>query len=187
VSDDPYCYPGTSILRNLLGIRTKSELDRAERQLVQLRIEEGTPPGNFDLAHLQAIHRHLFQDIFDWAGEVRQVEISKGGSQFQARQFIPVGMADIHKRLVAANFLSGLSKERFADKAGEIIGDVNYVHPFREGNGRTQLEYLRQLADRAGHEFSAAKLDPAQWLRASLSAHRGEYKLMSAAIRNALV
>jgi len=186
VTDDPYRYPGTSILRNLLGFRIQSELDRVERLLVQLRIEEGTPSGKFDLAHLQAIHRHLFQDIFDWAGEVRRVEISKGGSQFQFRQFISTGMADVHKRLAAAKFLQGLRRDQFAEKAGEIIGDVNYVHPFREGNGRTQLEYLRQLADQAGHDFSAAKLDPAQWLLASRSAHRGEYKLMSAAIRSAL-
>lgn len=186
MSDDPYCYPGTSILRNALGLRNQSELDRAERQLAQLRIEEGTPLGNFDLNHLQAIHRHLFQDIYDWAGEVRQVEISKGGSQFQFHQFISTGMADVHKRLVAAKFLKGLSKDQFAEKAGEIIGDVNYVHPFREGNGRTQLEYLRLLADHAGHYFNAAKLDPAQWVGSSRAAHRGEYKLMSASIRSAL-
>jgi cell filamentation protein len=186
VSGDPYCYPGTGVLRNLLGVRSQSELDRAERQLVQLRIQEGTPEGNFDLKHLQAIHRHLFQDIYDWAGEVRQVEISKGGNQFQFRQFISTGMADIHKRLVAAKFLRGLSKDQFAEKAGEIIGDVNYVHPFREGNGRTQLEYLRQLADHVGHNFSAAKLDPAQWLLSSRTAHLGDYRLMSAAICGAL-
>jgi len=187
VSDDPYCYPGTNILRNLLGLRTQSELDRAERLLVQLRIEEGTPLGEFDLKHLQAIHRHLFQDLYDWAGEVRQVEISKGGSQFQFRQFISTGVADIHKRLVAARFLKGLSSDQFAEKAGEIIGDVNYVHPFREGNGRTQLEYLRQLADFAGHNFSAVTFDPVQWHQASRAAHRGEYGLMAAAIRGALL
>lgn len=88
MSDDPYCYPGSNLLRNLLGLHDRSELERAERQLIQLRIEEGTPSGNFDLNHLQAIHRHLFQDIYDWAGEIRQVEISKDGSQFQFRQFI---------------------------------------------------------------------------------------------------
>jgi cell filamentation protein len=186
VSDDPYCYPGTNILRNLLGFRSQSELDRAERLLVQLRIQQGTPSGNFDLDHLRAIHKHLFQDLYDWAGEVREVEISKGRSQFQFRQFIGTGMADVHKRLAAAKFLKDLSKDQFAEKAAEIVGDVNYVHPFREGNGRTQLEYLRQLAHRAGHDFSAAKLDPAQWQKASEAAFHLNYEPMTVAIRSAL-
>src|SRR5438128_444096 len=76
--DDPYVYRGTRTLRNRLRIAKPSELDRVERSLVTDRIAEGVPKGKFDLAHLRAIHRHLFQDLYDWAGQLRTVEISKG-------------------------------------------------------------------------------------------------------------
>lgn len=71
-------------------------------------------------------------------------------------------MADIHRRLEAATYLHGLSRENFAAQAGQIIGDVNYVHPFREGNGRTQLHYLKQLAAQAGHAIDLTCLNPLQ-------------------------
>jgi cell filamentation protein len=80
---DPYVYPGTNIIRNRLLITDPQILDRMERRLVIQRTRSGVPGGKFDLAHLRAIHRHLFQDVYDWAGEIRTVEISKGGSQFQ--------------------------------------------------------------------------------------------------------
>lgn len=158
--DDPYLYPGTRTLRNKLNIRDARVLDRAERSYVRDRLIEGAPPtGNFDLAHLQAIHRYLFQDVYDWAGEIRAVEMSKEKSLFQFRAYIGVGMADVHRRLVEKNFLRGLSAKEFADEAARIIGDLNYVHPFREGNGRTQLQYLKQLAQQAGHAIDLRRLE----------------------------
>ncbi|MGK9053961.1 Fic/DOC family protein [Neorhizobium petrolearium] len=183
---DPYVYPGTRILKNKLDIRDAEELDRVERQYVWSRIQEGIPHGHFDLAHLKAIHRRLFQDIFEWAGQVRTVEISKGGSQFQFRQYIETGMADVHRRIVKSNFLRGLDRSSFAAEAGRIIGDVNYVHPFREGNGRTQLQYLKQLAERAGHPLDLTRIHAAGWLEASKEAHRARYDLMGKVIDDAL-
>jgi cell filamentation protein len=180
--DDPYVYPGGDTLRNKLGIRDPAELDELERQVATQRARQGVPPGNFDLAHLRAIHRHLFQDIYDWAGEVRTVEISKEGHQFQFRRFIEAGMADVHRRLVAARFLSGLDPARFAELAGEIVGDVNYVHPFRDGNGRTQLQYLRLLGDHAGHPLDLRRLERETWLAASRASHQGNYALLAAQI-----
>ena len=144
-------YPGSAILRNKLGITDADKLDIIERRFVSQRAAEGIPTGRFDLAHLQAIHGHLFQDVYDWAGQLRTVEISKGGHQFQFRQYIETGMADVHNRLEKTRFLRNLSQDEFAKAAGGIIGDGNYVHPFREGNGRTQLFYLEQLAERASH------------------------------------
>jgi cell filamentation protein len=165
-----------------LGITDAAALDRIERQLVTDRIAERPPPGDFDLIHLRAIHRHIFQDIYDWAGEIRTVEIAKVGHQVQFRRLIETGMANVHRRLETANFLAGLSRPAFARAAGEIIGDINYVHPFREGNGRTQLLYLAQLAERAGHKLDLTRLDPARWLAASRAAHGGDYTPMSAEI-----
>ena len=142
--------------------------------------------GQFDLAHLKTIHHHLFQDIYEWAGEIRETEISKGGSQFQFLQYIETGMADVHRRIVSHGFLKNLSKHDFADLAGEIMGDVNYVHPFREGNGRTQMQYLKQLAEQAGHGIDLTRIDRDLWMRSSRLAHQGNYQLMAHCIRDAI-
>jgi cell filamentation protein len=183
VSDgDPYLYPGTDVLRNKPGIRDAALLERIERDVVAERARQGVPAGDFDLMHLRAIHRQLFQDVYSWAGEIRTVEISKDGHQFQFRRYIETGMADVHRRLVAADFLTGLDLPQFAERAGEIIGDINYVHPFREGNGRTQMQYLRLLADWAGHPIDLTRLDRDAWMAASRAAHRGDYAAMAAEI-----
>ena len=187
MSEDPYCYPPDfKVLRNKLNLRNSAELDRAERLIVQNRAQQGVPKGDFDLLHLQAIHQHLFGSVYDWAGKVRTVEISKGGSQFQPKSFIETGVVDIHRRIVASNYLKGTDRDDFAKRAGEIIGDLNHVHPFREGNGRTQLQFLNQLADRAGHRFDIQKLDRDTWMRASAKANDCDYTLMQDSIRRAL-
>ena len=177
MTGDPYVYSGTTILRNKFGIRDADRLDYVERRLTTERATQGIPTGNFDLKHLKAIHRHLFQDIYDWAGEIRTVEISKGGSQFQFLRYIETGMADVHRRLVQRNFLRGLDAAGFAHAAGEIMGDVNYVHPFREGNGRTQMLYLSQLASQAGHRIDIERIKDLQnWIEV-WAAHR-DYQIV---------
>jgi cell filamentation protein len=186
VSGDPYTIPGSSVLRNKLGITAPARLDLEERRWATKRACEGIPTGNFDLPRLCAIHHHLFQDIYTWAGELRTVEIAKGGHQFQFRRFIGTGMADIHRRLIEANFLRGLTRTAFAKAAGAIMGDVNYVHPFREGNGRTQLYYLEQLAEQARHPLDLRRLDPKRWIEASRAARAGDYAPMISAIARAI-
>ncbi len=187
MSDTDYCYPPDyKVLKNKLGIRDADQLDRAERRFVAQRALEGFPTGNFDLTHLCAIHRHLFQDVFDWAGDIRTVEISKGGSQFQFRQYIETGMADVHRRIKTHNSLRNLPADQFADLAGEILGDINYVHPFREGNGRTQLYYFKQLAGQAGHTVDLTQIAQSTWMAASKQAHEGNYAPMSACLLNTI-
>ena len=183
---DPYLHPTRPLLRNKLGIFDAGQLEIIERQLVVQRITEGVPSGQFDLAHLRAIHRHLFQDIYDWAGEVRTVEIAKSGHQFQPRRFIETGMADIHRRLRDTDFLRGLRRSAFATAASAITGDLNYVHPFRDGNGRTQLQYLDALARHAGHPLDLSQLSPDGWLSASRAAHHGNYRPMAGEIASAI-
>ncbi len=188
MNDPDYCYPSTfTVLRNKLGIRDARRLEMAERQFVTQRLLEAVPEGDFDLTHLCAIHRHLFQDIFDWAGQLRTVEMAKGGSRFQPRRFIETGMADIHRRIVAAGYFRGLEPNAFAAGAGSILGDVNHVHPFREGNGRTQLQYLKQLAGHAGHILDLRRLDRADWLDASRHSNAGDHEATMRCILDALV
>lgn len=186
MNDDPYVYPGTSVLRNKLGLTEAARLEAFERQMVAQRLAENIPTGAFDLAHLRAIHRHLFQDVYDWAGEVRTIELSKGGHQFMFRQFVERGMADVARRVAAERPYEGLSVPDFAAKAGSILGDVNYVHPFREGNGRTQLQFLKQLCRAAGRRLDLRQINPEQWLAASRSAHDANYEAMSNAISDAI-
>jgi cell filamentation protein len=183
---DPYLYPGTDVLKNRLNIKDAVQLDEAEREIVLNRLRQGIPKGKFDLDHLRAIHRHLFSPIYDWAGEVRTVEMSKGGSQFQFTKYIETGMADIHRRLKAERFLKNKSPKVFAQKAAEILGDINYVHPFREGNGRTQLLYAQQLAEQAGYNLDLTKIDSAQWINASKEAHHARYDAMASCLEAAL-
>ena len=186
MTDTIYCYPPDyKILKNKLNIQSQDDLNRKERQFATFRITQGCPTGDFDLAHLQAIHHHIFQDIYTWAGEIRQVEISKS-HQFMFRQYIASGMHDVHKRIKQQHYFQGMKPNQFAKEAGTIIGDVNYVHPFREGNGRTQLQYLEQLADKAGHPIDLMRLNPKEWIQASINANDGDYTLMEKCIFNAL-
>jgi cell filamentation protein len=187
-ADDPYVYPeAPHILRNRLGIKDEAELDAIERVFVARRIRYGSPFGQFDAAHIKAIHKHLFQDLYEWAGEFRTVELAKGGHQFQLVSYLETGIANIHSRLVQRDFLSGLARSDFAQEVASIIGDLNYVHPFREGNGRTQLQYLKQLARRAGHDVDLTKLKRAAWQEASRAAHQTDYSQMAKQIAAAVV
>ena len=95
-------------------------------------------------------------------------------------------MADVHRRLVRAHFLRGLSGADFAAQAAVIIGDINYIHPFREGNGRTQLQYLKQLAGTAGHRLELARIERDRWIEASIVSHSARYDPMAAVIPDAL-
>lgn len=187
MSDDPYVYPGTSVLKNQFNIRDAAALDETERELVAERLTQNIPTGNFDLEHLKSIHRHLFQDIYSWAGEIRTVEINKDGHQFQFRHYIETGMADVHRRIVAERNFQGSESSDFAHKAAGIIGDINYVHPFRDGNGRAQLQYLKLLGERAGHPIDLARLQKDSWLEASREAHLARYDAMARCIEAAFV
>lgn len=185
-NEDPYIDPACGVLRNKLGLTDAAALDVHERRLVAQRIVEGVPDGRFDLDHLRAIHRHLFQDVYDWAGEIRTVEIQKGATLFQPIRFIAIGMTDVHQRLSDKRFLRGLGSETFSSEAGIIIGDINHIHPFREGNGRTQLLYMQLLARQAGYRLDLTKLTGATWIAACQEAHMGRYGELAAALRGAL-
>lgn len=187
MTDDPYVHPDSKVLRNKLGIMDEKAMERAERALVTQRSREEVPRGNFDLDHLKAIHRHLFQDVYEWAGQVRTVEIAKDKSQFQFRQYIETGMADVEKRLKDKNYLRNLPRGAFAREAAAIIGDVNYVHPFREGNGRVQMQYLKQLCEQAGHPIRLERIEPQAWMEASREAHQARHDKMKECIAVAIV
>jgi cell filamentation protein len=184
---DAYLYPGTDLLRNKLNIDDAEKLDHAERLHASSRALSGSPDGKFDLAHLQAIHQHLFQDVYEWAGKLRSVFMTKGDSVFMPPDRIEMGMGNVHQRLVEADFLRNTDPWEFSAKAAEIIGNINHAHPFREGNGRTQLEYLRQLGEQAGHVIDLTKINGPAWIQASIDANFGSCGAMNDQIRQAIV
>ena len=153
---DPYLDPETGLLRNKVGARTRTALDEAEgdlsfARLVQLMDRPVRPTG--DLDELRAIHRHLFQDIYDWAGQLRTVDIRKSveGAQF----FLPVSMIEraavfAERELRADNMLCGMSRDHFIERLAYHYDSFNYIHPFREGNGRTQRVFWTRIACDAG-------------------------------------
>lgn len=184
-----YRYPQSNVLRNKLDIRDKVQLDKAERQLVTQRQLEELPSGKFDLDHLCKIHHHLFQDIYDWAGEPRQVDFHKGETIFLPYSRIPTAMDYVHSRLADQNHLRGQTKRDFSQESASIVGEINYIHPFREGNGRTQLLYLEQLGQQAGHNIDLSRLNKSHWMEASIDAAKDnpDYDKMRWCIDRAIV
>jgi cell filamentation protein len=175
VSRDPYIDLGTGVLRNRLGITDAAELAQAESELTSYRLIELRRTGlsgRYDLAHLQAFHRYIFGDLYDWAGELRSVSIGKG-DLFCLPQHLGSFAEDVFGKLARAGHLRSLKRAAFVDSLTALLADVNALHPFREGNGRTQRAFLAQLARDAGHPIHWAGMDPAVNVTASQAAHRG--------------
>lgn len=186
---DPYLYSGTEVLRNLLGIKNQGALDKVESTLSFLRaaeLREHPVAGHFDLPHLLQIHARLFGDVYDWAGQVRSVEIRKGHTVFARKLMIESAAGRLFDQLAGENHLRGLDPDQFSQRAGHYLGEINVLHPFREGNGRTQREFMGQLARQAGLriDWSAASQD--EMVRASIDAYNGDYSGLSRLIRACL-
>jgi cell filamentation protein len=182
VSWDPYLDLQTGVLRNRLEITDRAELAQAEAELTSYRLIElqlNPLPGCYDLAHLQTFHRHIFGDVYDWAGELRTVSIGKGGL-FCLPQHLVSFAEEVFGRLARENYLRDLRRSAFVSRLTELLADVNALHPFREGNGRTQRAFLAQLARDAGFRIRWTEMDPETNVAASAAAHRGDSALLEA-------
>lgn len=172
--DDPYCYPGSAVLRNRLDIRDADRLAAFEGEIVLERAAEPLPAGHLSSTHFLAIHKHLFQDVYPWAGNIRTVRISKDGSTFCYPEHIASELRRLFSWLKGERFLRGLSHERFAFGAAHFLADLNAIHAFREGNGRAQMAFMSLLAAKAGHPLHIECLNPADFLSAMIASFRGE-------------
>lgn len=171
---DPYCYPGTTVLKNKPGIKDEQKLSEFEAVMTAQRSDEPLPQGRLSAAHYRAIHKHLFQDIYEWAGKYRTVRIGKGGSAFCYPEHIDAEMQKLFTYLKRQNFFRNLSANDFATRAAHFISTLNAIHPFREGNGRAQTTFLVLLADRAGHPLDVQKLVPEKFLTAMIKSFEGD-------------
>ena len=187
---DPYIDPKTGILRNKIGATSQESLSKAEYLAVADRtLQLATNPikGNFDLKYLQAIHKHQFQDVYDWAGKVRTVDIAKGNSPFAHVAFIEPFMKDVHKHLEKDNYLRGLDKKTFIEKFTNVYGDINAAHPFREGNGRSTREFMAQLAKQAGYTLDQSVMqNNKEWNKASEQSVHGRMEPLKAILNDAI-
>ena len=174
-NSDPYLYPGTNVLKNQRGLTDPEHLERFEARRTHQRIAElidNALSGGFDLAHLKAIHRYIFQDVYEWAGQFRTVNISKGGHLFGLADFLESSLQQVLLKLAAENHLVGLDIDAFAGRAAYFLGELNAAHPFREGNGRTQREFLRELGLKAGHYIDWRAVTAQEMIEASQLSHR---------------
>ncbi|MCI8513836.1 MAG: cell filamentation protein Fic [Lachnospiraceae bacterium] len=187
--DPVYCYPDTDVLINKLHIRDKNRLRDAEKKLVNLRVFdliERPAKGGFDFAHLQKIHGYLFQDLYDWAGKIRTVDIAKG-NMFCRVPFIQTQADNIFRKLKAEHYLKGLSQEEFPAKLAWYFSEINALHPFREGNGRSQREFIRELALYHNYKILFSRTEEEELLKASIDSFLCRYKKMEQVFRKCLV
>lgn len=177
------------VLENKLGIKDVLTLNKNERRLSTIRAIDLRKKSfkKFDFATLKKIHKEIFQDVYQWAGTVRKVNISKGKAFFCPVENINSYADTIFKKLEKENYLKGLSQDEFCKKAADLFGDINALHPFREGNGRTQREFIYHLAKNAGYELDLSELDKTKYMTASiesmLTSNEKMEKLMKSIIK----
>lgn len=184
--DDYYCYPDSKVLRNKLNIQDEKTLDTAEREITGLKAVEfvSNPfPDELDFNYVKNLHRFLFSDIYDWAGETRTIDISKGNI-FCQHELIGVNAEALMKELKAENYL--LDSDNIAERLAYYLGDLNSIHPFREGNGRAQRLFISELARRAGYDLDFSNITPKEMIIASDEAFRHNYKPLEQLIHKSI-
>jgi cell filamentation protein len=181
--DDPYVYPGTSCLRNRAGILDSDELERFEAEqtsIILAQLAHQRLPGRYDLAHLKSFHRRIFGDIYEWAGELRTIAIAKEQSLFALPEHIEPYLSRVLSELAEERLLRALPRHEFVDRLTYYYAELNAVHPFREGNGRTQRAFLGQLAHQAGYHLAWERLGGERNNRASAASLRGDSRPLQA-------
>ena len=189
--DKKYCYPGTNILKTKLDIRDIDVLHKAERDYSSVRQAELANKGvtgDFSFNHLCSIHKQLFQDVYAWAGKTRTVDISKG-TIFCLVQFIEVQFEDLYRKLKNENFLSDITdKKEMSCRLAYYLGELNMIHPFREGNGRTQRIYIEQLCQNNGRfEIDFTESSKEEMVLASIRSANVSNDLLEALIFKCLI
>jgi len=171
----------------LLEITNTEELERAEASITTTEIAlltEQPVDGNFDLSHLEAIHQRLFGTIYDWAGKIRTIELDRDTTKFANTEFIPDAAKKIFDELAKEKYLDELSDEDYITRMAHYYSEVNILHPFREGNGRTQRAFFSLLASRTGRFIAWDKMDPAENIDASIAAYNGDEMYLAKMLTN---
>lgn len=178
--DSIYCYPDSSVLKNKLNIKDGNMLFQAEMRLTFIRLkelEQKPIQGKFDFNHLKKIHKFIFQDIYSWAGKTRTVNIGKG-NLFCVVPYIPSYASTIFDKYYSQCKMQQDDKTAFVKALADNYADLNALHPFREGNGRAQREFAREVCLSCGYIFDLSNTKHEDMLLASqLSFNRGDNSL----------
>lgn len=184
-----FTYPESDTLKNLENITDYDMLESHVARVVSVRavqLDEGRGPApTFDKAHLQALHKHLFQDVFEWAGELRHQPFTfadgsqasmptmqkRGGKGFAVNRQIETGLNSLMSDLQSRDLLRGLDRETFTSEAADAFARLNSIHPFREGNGRTQRAFFEALGEQAGHPLDFGVISAERMTVVSIAAH----------------
>jgi cell filamentation protein len=172
------------VLKNKLDLRDADELADFEAEMSDTRADEEAPAGDLDFEHFRAVHGHLFQDVYDWAGDIRTVRISKDGSMFCYPENIEGEAKKLFAQLKQDKFLQDLSADDFARKSAHFLSELNAIHAFREGNGRTQMSFFLLVAEHAGHSVDLERLDPDAFLDAIITSFKGDEAPLAAIIED---
>ena len=166
-----YCYPGTTVLKNKLNIMNIEKLQTYEAKITaakSLGLRKKGITGDIDVKHIKQIHKYLFEDIYPFAGEFRTENIAKGEFRFAQSEYIEPEFENLLNKLKKENYLEGLDKKELAIKLAYYLAELNVLHPFREGNGRTNREFIRQLALKNGYQLDLKKAKAEEILEASI-------------------
>lgn len=185
-AEDPYRYPGTNILKNVPGLRDEAALADFEAISFTQRSEEPLPHGRLSVAHFLAVHRHLFQDVYPWAGKVRTTRIGKGGNPFCYPENIRPELVRLFAWLRAQEYLRCRDAEDFSTGLAHFLAELNAIHAFREGNGRAQLAFAALVGVSAGHPLDFGKIDPAPFLDAMIASFAGNEAPLAKQLRRLL-
>ena len=175
-STDAGCYPNTTVLVNKLGLQTQEALDEAERIAVTLRsveVEKAETSAPFTFEFYCKLHEHLFSDIYEWAGTLRTIDLSKKGTNFYPADHLKELGTALFTRLQENHEFQGLPKEEYTREIAEFYHDLNMLHPFREGNGRTQRLFFTLLLRRAGYLIDFSQFDRDELMMATIYAAQG--------------
>lgn len=184
---DPYLYPGLNVMRNRLGIHLFFFKQKTAYEMTALRaatIELG--PLVRGLPHLCAIHRQLYQDIFDWAGQLREVDIYQGDTRFCHFAYIEKEGNALMQDLEEEGYLVGLAHEKFVERLAHYYCEINVLHPFRLGSGLAQRIFFEQLALHAGYALSWQGIAVETWKQANQSGAMGDLSALRAIFQKAV-
>ncbi len=175
------CYDGTTVLKNKFGIKKQDELDKVEQVITASLLAKAFVDISFknvDFKFYKMLHQYVFSDIYDWAGKNRNVNMSKKGTLFCDYKKIDKLGDDIFSNLRKNNYLKSFSDDIFLDEFTGLYCSLNYLHPFREGNGRIQRLFLSMMLNYIGKSINFTKIDKDSFLIATIKSASGDIFLL---------
>ncbi len=183
------CYEGTACLINKFGIQDDKQLSLIEGQITFAKgseLERNPVKGNFDFEHYKAIHKYLFDEIYEWAGKIRTVDMSKKGTNFAKANEIEKLANACFARLKSENYFKGQEFDEFINNIVDFYCVTNMLHPFREGNGRTQRIFISQLIRYAGYDIDFSSINTDDLMSATIHAANGIDDFLKEIFKNAI-